>query len=101
MRDWAAINRRPEWVPFLWRTVQVRAPDIPPVCTLPSCPSLPLFELFRRQLMPREELVEVRPVALRQPGRLTHVAAGDLQDLRQVAAGELIARLIEGGEAPG
>src|SRR6267378_3331462 len=59
---------------------------------------LALFELFGRQLMTRQELVEVRSVALGEARRLTHVAAGDLQDLRQVAARELVAGLVEGGE---
>src|SRR6185437_3070376 len=56
-------------------------------------------ELFRSQLVARQQLVEVGAVASRQAGRLADVATGDLQDLRQVAARELIARLVEGGQA--
>src|SRR5437763_14115930 len=57
-----------------------------------------LLELLRRQLVAREELVEIGAVAPREPRGLAHVAAGDLQDLREVAAGELVARLVEGGQ---
>ena len=55
-----------------------------------------LLELVGRQLMAGEELVEVRAVALGEPGRLRDVPARDLQDLREVTAGELVPGLIEG-----
>src|SRR5688500_7583997 len=45
-----------------------------------------LFELLGRQLMARQELVEIRPVSLGQPRRLTHVSGRDLQDLREITA---------------
>ena len=64
-------------------------------------PALALLELLGRELVPREQLVEVGTVAPCQSRGLAHVATGDLQDLRQIAAGELIARLIEGWEPPG
>ena len=56
---------------------------------------LSVLEIIRHQLVPSEQLVEIGAVAFRQARRLTDAAAGDLQDLRQVAAGEFIARLIE------
>ncbi|MEZ5459318.1 MAG: hypothetical protein R3E65_08430 [Steroidobacteraceae bacterium] len=49
--------------------------------------------------MLESSLVEVRAIALREPRGLADAAAGDLQDLRQVAARELIARLVERGQA--
>src|SRR5215471_17219 len=57
-----------------------------------------LLELFGCQLMPRQQLVEVGAVTPCQPCGLTHIPSRDLQDLREVAARELIARLIEGGQ---
>src|SRR5690348_1384214 len=57
------------------------------------------LELFRRQLVTAEQLVEVRAVALRQARGLTDVAAGDLQDLRKIAAGKFVARFVERGQA--
>src|SRR5690348_13109106 len=60
-----------------------------------------LLELFRRELVARQELVEIGPVALGEPRRLAHIAAGDLQNLRQVAAGELVTGLIERGQSAG
>src|SRR5215475_1571114 len=60
---------------------------------------LALLELFRGQLVAGQQFVEVGTVAPRQACRLADVAAGDLQDLRQVAAREFIARLVEGGQA--
>src|SRR5262245_33986937 len=58
-----------------------------------------LLEFFRRELMPAEQFVEVRAIALGESRGLTHVATRDLQDLREIAACELIARLVEGGQA--
>jgi len=49
--------------------------------------------------MPGEQLVEVRTVAFRQARGLAHVATGDLEDLRQVAACELVTGFVEGGQA--
>ena len=45
--------------------------------------------------MPPQQLVEIRAIALREPRRLAHVAARDLQQLRQVVARELVARFRE------
>ena len=42
----------------------------------------PVLELLGIQLMPPEQLVEVRAIAFRQPRRLTHVPTRDLQQLR-------------------
>src|SRR5690606_163423 len=47
------------------------------------------------QVVAWQELVEVGAIALGEPRRLAHVAHRDLQDLRQVIAGELVARLAE------
>src|SRR5579862_5899582 len=57
-----------------------------------------LLELLGCELMPCEELVEVGAVAPCETRRLTDIAAGNLQDLGQITAHELIARLIEGGQ---
>jgi hypothetical protein len=54
-----------------------------------------LLEFLRCQLMPPQQFVEIGTVALGQTRRLADIAAGDLQDLRQIAARELVARLIE------
>ena len=43
--------------------------------------SLSLLELFRRQLMPSQQFVEVSAVALCQAGSLANVATRDLKDL--------------------
>ena len=59
--------------------------------------ALTTLEVFRRQLVPRQQLVEVRAVALGEACRLADVAAGDLQDLRKIAARKLITRLVERG----
>src|SRR5262249_44677205 len=40
-----------------------------------------LLEVFGHQLVPAEQLVEIRAVALGQARRLADIAAGDLQDL--------------------
>ena len=45
--------------------------------------------------MAGQQFIEVRAVALGQPRRLADIAAGDLQDLRQIIAGKLIPRFIE------
>ena len=45
--------------------------------------------------MPRQEFVEVGAVAFSETCGLADVAGGDLQDLRQVVAGELVACLAE------
>jgi hypothetical protein len=42
---------------------------------------LALLELFRRELVPRQQLVEVGAVALRETCRLADIASGDLEDL--------------------
>src|SRR5262245_20266561 len=42
---------------------------------------LALLELLRSELMAGEEFVEIGTVAAREARGLTHVAAGDLQDL--------------------
>ena len=63
--------------------------------------ALAFLEIVRHQLVPPEQLVEVGAVALRQSRRLADVPPGDLQDLRQVAARELIPRLVEGREPAG
>src|SRR5690606_3928208 len=55
----------------------------------------PCLELLGIELVPAEQLVEVRAVALREPRRLAHVAARDLQQLREVVARERVPRLRE------
>src|SRR5262249_51036342 len=77
-----------------------RAVPAPPVRAADQR-TLALLELLRSELMAGEEFVELGTVAPREARGLTHVAAGDLQDLREVAARELIARLVEGGQPPG
>src|SRR6202041_350673 len=59
------------------------------------------LEVVRQQLVARQQFVEVRAVALRQARRLAHIAGRDLQDLRQIVAGEFITRLVERGQAGG
>src|SRR5688572_1495599 len=39
----------------------------------------PVLELLRVQLVPSQQLVEIRPIALREPRGLADVAAGYLQ----------------------
>src|ERR1019366_4395761 len=77
-----------------WSTGSPRSTaDGPP---LPD--GLARLEVVRHQLVATEQLVEIGAVALGKTRRLADVAAGDLQDLRQVAARELLARLIERGQ---
>jgi hypothetical protein len=59
----------------------VRTPRIVRPSSVRAEAELPLLELFRRQLMPRQQLVEVCPVAFRQSCRLAHITTGDLQNL--------------------
>jgi hypothetical protein len=54
-----------------------------------------LLEIFRRQLMPSQQLIKVRAISLRQASRLTHIPTRDLEDLREIVASELVACLIE------
>src|SRR5882672_4107652 len=63
-----------------------------------GAPGSTRLEVVRRQLVTPEELVEVRAIALGETGRLAHVAARDLQDLREIIARELVARFVEGRE---
>jgi hypothetical protein len=42
---------------------------------------LPLLELIRRQRVTRQQLVEVGAIAFGQARSLTHIAAGNLQNL--------------------
>ena len=57
-----------------------------------------LLEVLGHQLVPTQQLVEIGAVALGQARGLADVAAGDLQDLRQVAARKFIARLVKRGQ---
>ena len=48
--------------------------------------------------MALQKLVELGAIALRQPRRLSHVAIGDSEDLRQILALEFSPRVLEGGK---
>src|SRR5260221_9656575 len=57
-----------------------------------------LLEIVRKQLVARQQLVEVRAVAFRQARGLADIARRDLEDLRQVIAREFVARFVERGQ---
>ena len=90
----SALRAAP-WASRTCASARARAPTISPPSMICRSTSL---EIFRRQLMPRQQLVEIRAVALGKPRCLAHVAPGDLQDLREIAARELVARLVERGQ---
>ena len=57
--------------------------------------SLAGLELVRVQVMSRQQLVEIRAIALREPRRLADVAHRDLQNLRQVITSEFVTCIAE------
>ena len=58
------------------------------------------LEVARHEQIALEYLVEVSAIALGQPCGLTDVAAGNLQNLRQVTAHELASRLVKRRQLP-
>lgn len=54
-----------------------------------------ILEQFRVELMPLQQLVEFRAIAFGEPRRLSDIAIGDPQDLREIIALELAPRVLE------
>src|SRR4051794_18615340 len=59
------------------------------------------LEIFRRQLVAGQQLVEISSIPLGKTRRLAHVATRDLQDLGEVVTGKFVASLVERGQASG